>query len=75
LKGASHEDYRLSARVDLAALGATDAHRADDVCPRRVPPPGVVDPYPNGKILDKGCGARLADGTFGGPVLLDAVLR
>ena len=56
-------------------LGAPDAHPADDVCPRRVSPPGLVDPYPDGKILDKGCGGRLADGTFGGAVLLDVVLK
>jgi len=74
-KGPLHEDYRVTARVDLSALGGVDGHAQDDVCPRRVAPPGVVDPNPDGKILDKGCGARLADGTFGGPVLLDVVLK
>lgn len=74
-KGPRHEDFRLTARVDLAALGGVDGHAQDDVCPRRVTPPGVIDPNPDGKILDRGCGARLADGTFGGPVLLDAVLK
>ena len=74
-KGPLHEDYRVTARVELSALGGVDGHAQDDVCPRRVAPPGVVDPNPDGKILDKGCGARLADGTFGGPVLLDVVLK
>lgn len=74
-KGPNHEDYAVSARVDRSVLGAPDAHPADDVCPRRVSPPGLVDPYPDGKILDKGCGGRLADGTFGGAVLLDVVLK
>ncbi|MBY0276863.1 hypothetical protein K2Z84_16110, partial [Candidatus Binatia bacterium] len=74
-KGPSHGDYALRARVDRTALGAPDGHAVDDVCPRRVGPPGVPDPYPDGRILDKGCGARLADGTFGGPVLLDAIVK
>lgn len=74
-KGPSHSDYTVRARVDRSALGAPDGHTIDDVCPRRVTPPGVLDPYPDGKILDKGCGARLADGTFGGPVLLDAIVK
>ena len=74
-KGPTHADYAVSARVDRSVLGAPDSHPADDVCPRRVAPPGVVDPYPDGKILDKGCGGRLADGTFGAAVLLDAVVK
>jgi hypothetical protein len=54
---------------------ASDGHPVDDVCPRQVPPPGVVDPHPDGSILDKGCGAKLANKTFGGPVLVDAVRK
>jgi hypothetical protein len=68
-----HEDYALSASVDQAVLGGADAFPADDACPRTVAPPGVVVPYPDGRIVDKGCGARKADKTFGGPVLVDVV--
>jgi hypothetical protein len=74
-KGAGHEDYRATARVDLAAIGGVDGHAQDDVCPRRVTPPGVPDPNPDGRIVDKGCGTRLPDRTFGGPVLIDVVLK
>lgn len=64
-------DFRLSARVDATALGGGDGHPDDDVCPRQVTPPGVADPNPDGKILDKGCGAKRSDRTFGDPVELD----
>jgi hypothetical protein len=70
-KGVGHEDYALSAAVDHTALGSGDAHPADDVCPRTVSPPGVVDAFPNGKIVDKGCGAKKPDKTLGAPVLID----
>jgi len=69
-----HADYRLTARVNHTALGSADAHPDDDVCPRLVTPPGVIDPFPDGRILDKGCGARRPDGTFGDPVLIDVVI-
>jgi len=74
-KGAGHEDYSLSARVDHTPLGSGDAHPDDDVCPRTVPPGGVIDPFPNGKIVDKGCGAKKPDKTFGAPVLIDVVQK
>jgi len=70
-KGAGHEDYSLSARVDHTPLGSGDAHPADDVCPRSVPPGGVVDAFPNGKIVDKGCGTKKPDKTLGAPQLID----
>lgn len=73
--GAGHEDFRLAARVDHTALGSPDDHPADDVCPRRVTAPGEVDPNPDGRILDKGCGGKLPDRTFGGPVLVDVVVK
>ena len=73
--GAGHADYRLSARVSRAALGDPDVHPLDDVCPRSVTPPYTVDPYPNGKIHDKGCGAKKADKTRGGDVLIDVSVR
>jgi hypothetical protein len=74
-KGAGHEDYRLSARVNRAVLGEPDSHPVDDVCPRSVTPPYVIDPYPDGKIRDKGCGAKKADKTRGGDVLIDVSVR
>jgi hypothetical protein len=73
--GAGHEDYRVSARVNRAALGDPDSHPADDACPRSVTPPYVLDPYPDGKIRDKGCGAKKPDKTRGGDVLIDAKTR
>jgi hypothetical protein len=72
--GAGHEDYRISARVDRAVLGDPDSHPVDDVCPRSVTPAYVVDPYPNGKIRDKGCGTKKPDKTRGADVLIDVKL-
>lgn len=70
-KGAA--DFSVSARVDHTPLGGSDAHPADDVCPRSVTPPGNVDPYPTKPLLDKGCGEKKPDKTFGAPVLVDVV--
>lgn len=70
-KGAGHEDYAVSARVDHGPLGSGDAHPADDACPRSVPPGGIVDAFPNGKIVDKGCGTKKPDKTIGGPITID----
>jgi len=67
--GKGHEDYRLQAQVHQTALGGEDAHPLDDVCPRTVAPP-IVDPFPNGKIKEKGCGGKGPNG-LGGPVLVD----
>jgi hypothetical protein len=68
------EDYGFTATVTRAALGGGgDAHVDDDVCPRQVTPPSVVDPFPDGTIADKGCGAKRPDKTFGDPVLTDVV--
>jgi hypothetical protein len=61
----------VSARLDLSALGHVDSHPDDDACPRSAPSPGMIDPNPDGKIIDKGCGARKAGGTFGGTILID----
>ena len=66
-----HDDFRVSASLDHSALGSADAHPDDDGCPRSVAPPGVIDPYPDGKILDKGCGTREPDGTLGGAIVID----
>lgn len=70
-KGAA--DFSVSARVDHTPLGGADAHPEDDVCPRSVTPPGNVDPYPAKPLLDKGCGEKKPDKTFGAPVLVDVV--
>ena len=56
-------------------IGPSDVHPDDDACPRQVTPPGVVDTYPDGKIVDKGCGTKKADKTFGDPVLVDVVVK
>lgn len=69
----SGADFSVSARVDHTPLGGADAHPADDVCPRSVTPPGAVDPYPAKPLLDKGCGEKKPDKTFGAPVLVDVV--
>ncbi len=61
----------MSARVDRSALGDPDSHPVDDVCPRSVTPPYEVDPFPNGKIRDKGCGAKKPDKTRGGDIVID----
>ena len=71
--GVGHTDFSVSAHVDHTALGGPDAHPADDECPRMVTAPGVLDPYPAKPVLDKGCGERKADKTFGGAVLVDVV--
>jgi hypothetical protein len=71
----AHGDYTFSGTVTHAAVdGEEDDHHFDDLCPRSVAPPGVIDPFPNGRIKDKGCGARKSDGTFGGEIVLDVVL-
>ncbi len=75
-KDPGHDDYTWSARVDHAALdGTADTHPADDVCPRSVTPPYETDPNPNGKIKDKGCGAKKPDKTFGAPVVVDVTVK
>jgi hypothetical protein len=71
--GKGHEDYTLSAAVNRSALGGNDAHAGDDICPRSVTPPGVIEPFQ--KILEKGCGTKKSDGTFGAPVTVDVVVK
>jgi hypothetical protein len=62
--------------VRHAALdGNADTHPADDACPRSVTPPAEIDPNPNGKIKDKGCGAKKPDKTFGAPVVVDVTVK
>ncbi len=74
-KGVGHEDYSYVARVYHEALnGIPDTHPECDTCPRG-PLPGNKDPNPNGKIVDKGCGAPAGHGTFGNPVLTDVFFK
>jgi len=74
-KGVGREDYRVTARVSHSVLGTGDAHVADGACPRTVSPPGEVDPFPNGKIVDKGCGTKKTDKTFGDPIFVDVIVK
>ena len=71
--GDGPEDFTVSARVDADALGEIAAPAADDDCPRQVAPPGVHDPFPDGKLVDKGCGAKKDDKTLGDPVTIDVI--
>jgi len=71
-----HDDYRYTATVNRAALdGMVDVDPRDDVCPRSVKPPFVIDVNPDGTIRDKGCGGKKTDGTFGADVLTDVVVK
>jgi CSLREA domain-containing protein len=74
-KGGGHEDFTVSAHVNANALGEIDAHGADDDCPRQVTPPGVHDVFPDGKLIDKGCGTKKDDKTLGGPITIDVVVK
>ena len=75
-KDQTHGDYVFTAHVDHRDLDdMMDTHPADDTCPRSVAPPFVVDPNPDGRIKDKGCGGKKTDGTFGLPVGLDVVVK
>jgi myo-inositol-hexaphosphate 3-phosphohydrolase len=61
-----HSDFRFRASIALE-----DDHPEDNVCPRTVAPPYEIDPFPNGRIRDRGCGARKPDRTRGGPIETD----
>jgi uncharacterized repeat protein (TIGR01451 family) len=75
-KDPGHEDYRYTATVNHAAIdGQADTHTADDDCPR-APLPGGVDPNPDGKLKDKGCGNKdKVTKQFGADVLTDVVVK
>jgi hypothetical protein len=71
-----HSDYRYRAVVNHTALdGTDDSDPFDDVCPRNVTPPYVLAPYPNQTIKDRGCGSKKSDGTFGGDIITDIIVR
>jgi hypothetical protein len=75
-KDPGHDDFRYEATVSHVVLdGMPDAHPEDDDCPRSVTPPFEIDPYPDGKIKDKGCGAKKGNGTFGADVITDVVVK
>jgi hypothetical protein len=74
-KGRGLEDFRYVAQVFHSAIdGNADTHTECDVCPRP-PLEGGVDPNPNGRIRDRGCGAPAGGGTFGNDVLTDVFAR
>jgi hypothetical protein len=74
-KGLGQEDFRYVATVHHDAIdGVVDTHPECDVCPHG-PLEGFVDPNPDGRIKDKGCGAPRGDGTFGNDVLTDVFVR
>ncbi|HEX9443084.1 MAG TPA: hypothetical protein VGA73_03150, partial [Candidatus Binatia bacterium] len=69
----SPNDYSLSASVHHEALAGTvgDTHPDDDSCPR-ASLGSDPNPPPAG-ILDKGCGAKTAFGTPGGPIVINVL--
>ena len=74
-KGNGHEDFRYIATLNRAALdGQPDGHPDDDICPRG-PLPHGIDPNPDGKIMDNGCGGKNTDGTLGADIFTDVVLK
>lgn len=75
-KDPGHDDFRYVATVNRSVLDARpDTHAVDDTCPRSVTPPYVVDPNPDGKIKDKGCGDKKDDGTFGLDETTDVIVN
>ena len=67
-------DYRFKGKVNRVALDGKEDHKHfDDTCPRDVTPPYVVEPLY--KIKDKGCGAKKPDGTLGGGILTDVIVK
>ena len=74
-KTESHSDFQTVATVHHAALpgGLGDSDANDDACPHNAPAT-LVDPV-NAAIKDNGCGAKKSDGTLGGPVLTDVVVK
>jgi len=72
-KDPGHEDFRYRAVVHHSAIdGAQDVHVGDDRCPRG---PLGIDPFPDGKINDKGCGTKRSDKMLGGDVRTDVVVK
>jgi hypothetical protein len=62
--------------VFRSVLGDPDSHPEDDSCPHNaLATPGHRDPNPDNTIVDKGCGAKKPDGTFGKPVLTNITAK
>jgi hypothetical protein len=74
--GSGAPDYRYRAAVSRGRLdGVGDSHPADDACPRKAlpfPDYNLGVGRPRG-IMDRGCGARAADGSYGADVVTDVV--
>jgi len=71
-----HEHFSYLATIDHSALdGQADVDPGDDMCPRSVIPPYVIDPYPDGTIKDKGCGAKKPDGTYGADIVTEVIRK
>jgi glucose/arabinose dehydrogenase len=69
------DTYSYSATLFHEAIDdQPDTHTVDDVCPRPPLPLGV-DPNPDGKIKDKGCGAKVSGGSRGGPVTTEVIQK
>ncbi len=68
--------YQYVATVHHEALagGIPDMQPPCDVCPRGpLATPGNRDPNPDGKIIDKGCGAKGTNGVLGASVLTTVI--
>jgi glucose/arabinose dehydrogenase len=74
-KSSDHDDFSFEAAVHREVLDTLpDTHVLDDVCPHP-PLAGNVDPNPNGKIKDLGCGGKIDKKNFGGPVVMDVTQK
>jgi hypothetical protein len=74
-KNPGHDDFSFEAAVHREVLDdLSDTHTADDVCPHP-PLAGNVDPNPNGKIKDYGCGGKISKKNFGDPVVTDVTRK
>ena len=74
-RGLGQEDFFYFATVNHEAIDdLPDTHPECDVCPRP-PLDGGVDPNPDGRIKDKGCGAPIGRGLFGNDVFTDVFVR
>jgi len=70
-KSPDHDDFGFEAALHREVLDdQADTHLVDDMCPRP-PLAGGVDPNPNGKIKDYGCGGKIAKKNLGAPVVTD----
>jgi hypothetical protein len=66
-------DYSHLATVHHEVLGVLDANQENDACPRSVNPPFKREPLPDGKVMDKGCGIKKTNKTFGDLVTTNVI--